>query len=269
MHLFFHIAFYGYNYRGWQSQRKGLSIQEAIEKVLCTIFQQKIIIHGCGRTDAQVSASQYFFHTTIKNYVDNNTLFRVNKLLPKDIVVLDIIPTDKRAQAQFHAKSRTYEYYIHANKNPFLEKYSTYYSIKKLDLLLIAKALEIIKKQSNFKSLCKTPDKHSSTICKIQTADLYYCKDEQRVKIIFTADHFLKNMIRIIVKKLIEIGERKLSLKDFETTLKNAAAFKSVKTVHAQGLYLSKVVYPSLDIPNKFSEYDKTQWKLIKSQDKK
>jgi len=269
MRFFFHIAFHGYNYRGWQSQRKGVSIQETIENALSTVFQQKIIIHGCGRTDAQVNASQYFFHTTIKNYTDNNTLFRINKLLPKDIVVLDIIPIEKRAQAQFHAISRTYEYYIHGNKNPFLEKYSCYYPIKKPDLLLIAEALEIIKKQNDFKPLCKTPDKHSSTICNVSEANIYYCIEEDRIKLKFTADHFLKNMIRIIVKKLIEIGEGKLSIKDFELVLNNEKTFKSLKTFHAHGLYLSKVVYPNLDMPNRFSEYDRTQWKLIKNQDKK
>lgn len=263
MRFFFHIAFHGYNYRGWQSQKRGVSIQEAIQNALSTLFQEKIIIHGCGRTDAQVSATQYFFHTTIKNYFDNNTLFRINSLLPKDIVVLDIIPVDKRSQAQFHAQSRTYEYLIHGTKNPFLEKYSTFFLIEKLNLAAIGNAINLLHIYNDYKAFCKTPDKHDSTICKISEAKLFYNESENRLKIKISSDHFLRNMIRILVKKLIEIGEGKLSIQKFEDALNNNTPFTTIKMAPAKGLYLTKVCYPTIELPNKFDDLNAINWKMI------
>ena len=63
MRYFLHIAYSGINYRGWQMQKGGVvSVQEIVEKNLSQVFKQPIFVIGCGRTDAQVHASQYFLH---------------------------------------------------------------------------------------------------------------------------------------------------------------------------------------------------------------
>jgi len=56
-------------------------------------------------------------------------------------------------------------------------------------------------------------------------------------------------MIRIIVGKLLNIGKGKLSLNEFESYLITKETPKLIIPAYPQGLYLSKVNYPYLDIP--------------------
>jgi tRNA pseudouridine38-40 synthase len=56
-------------------------------------------------------------------------------------------------------------------------------------------------------------------------------------------------MIRIVMGKLLEIGAGVLSVYDFEQYLIRRETPKTIIPVYAQGLYLSKVTYPYLDLP--------------------
>ena len=82
MRYFFHIAYNGHNYSGWQKQPKVNSVQEVIESKLSQALKTPLTINGCGRTDAQVHASQFFFHVDIEEEWDFDLIFRLNKLLP-------------------------------------------------------------------------------------------------------------------------------------------------------------------------------------------
>ena len=62
-------------------------------------------IIGCGRTDAQVHASQYYFHSDLKEKLNparrEELCFILNKGLPKDIAIFDILEMPKNAHARF------------------------------------------------------------------------------------------------------------------------------------------------------------------------
>ena len=88
---FFHIAYKGTNYRGWQRQKNVITIQEIFEKSLKLVLKEDMPCLGCGRTDAGVHAAQYFFHINVKNEIKSDLVFILNKMLPKDIAVFDII----------------------------------------------------------------------------------------------------------------------------------------------------------------------------------
>mgnify|MGYP006155305183 CR=1 FL=1 len=136
MRYFLHIAFDGSKYRGWQRQPEVKSVQETIEKGLSKIFKQKIGISGCGRTDAGVHASQFFFHFDWDTSIEFDLKFILNKNLPKDIAIHDVIPVEKKQHTRFDAASRTYDYFIHFDKDPVLDSFSTLYQNEKLDFIL-------------------------------------------------------------------------------------------------------------------------------------
>jgi Pseudouridylate synthase len=117
---FFHIAFNGSNYRGWQRQSKAHNVQQVVEETLTKVLKVPTFTTGCGRTDAQVNASQFFFHVDIYREWDFDLLFRLNKTLPDDIAVYDILPVSHNQHARFDATARTYDYFIHTYKDPFL-----------------------------------------------------------------------------------------------------------------------------------------------------
>ncbi|MBI9054219.1 MAG: tRNA pseudouridine(38-40) synthase TruA [Bacteroidales bacterium] len=263
---FFHISYKGTNYRGWQRQKKVLTIQEIFETKLEQVFKYKIPCLGCGRTDAGVHAAQYFFHIDLKKEIDFDLKFRLNKMLPHDISVYDVIKMEQDYHAQFDASERTYDYFIHTYKEPFLSNQSSFYLFDELlDLKKMNQAVLMLLKYHDFKAFCKTPDKHDNTICNIKGVKLFKNDSGDRIRFQITANKFLKSMIRIIVYRLLEIGSDKLSVDEFEHFLVNKEPSKFNNLAYPQGLYLSRVKYEFLDITpkNDFSNILNNYWQVV------
>ncbi len=248
---FFHIGYNGHNYRGWQRQSIAVNIQEVVETTLSQILKTNITAVGCGRTDAQVHASQFFFHADIKEQWDYDLLFRINKILPDDIAVFEIIPVTDLAHARFDATQRTYDYFIHTYKDPFLGNLSSFYLERNLNLDKMRSATALLLRYNDYGGLCKTPSSYRTTICNVTTAGLYSDASGDKLRFQISANRFLARMIRIVVAKLLEIGRGDLSLEEFEDYLISRKTPKIIEPAYPQGLYLSKVVYPYLDIPSR------------------
>lgn len=249
MTYFLHIAYDGSTYRGWQFQSKVPSVQEAIEKALTQIFKTSISIHGCGRTDAGVHASQYFLHFEIDEIPDFDLKFRLNKTLPDKIAVFDVLKMTDGQHARFDVIARTYDYFIHFKKSPFLNKYSSYYELENLDITAMKQAVNLMPLYTNFKSFCNRPDVHNHTICQVKSAQLFFNTAQNRLRFTITADRFLQGMIRLSMAFLLEVGKGKLSLESFEKMLSEQLEMPK-KPARPQGLYLSKVEYPYLKMAN-------------------
>ena len=245
---FFHIGYNGFNYRGWQRQDKPGNIQEVIERRLGQILKTQVTAIGCGRTDAQVHASQYFFHVDIENEWDFDLLFRANKALPDDISFFDIIPVADLAHARFDAIERTYDYFIHTYKNPFITNLSSFYLEKNLDLDKMKQAATLLSKYNDYAALCRSPLTYKTTICNVTSSTLFADASGDRIRFQISANRFLGSMIRIIVGKLLDIGRGNLSVDEFEGYLISGKTPPIIKPAYPQGLYLSKVVYPYLEI---------------------
>ncbi|MDF2432121.1 MAG: tRNA pseudouridine38-40 synthase, partial [Mucilaginibacter sp.] len=119
MRYFFHIGYHGSAYSGWQKHAGILSVQDVLETRLSKLLKTTVNIVGCGRTDAGVHASQFFFHADIEREWNSDLFFRLNKILPDDIAIFDIIPMQGAVHARFDAVQRTYDYFIHTYKDPF------------------------------------------------------------------------------------------------------------------------------------------------------
>lgn len=113
------------------------------------------------------------------------------------------------------------------------------------------KALKLLLLYDDYRGFCTSPDKYEHTICKISSVDLYFDEAENHLQLQISANRFLSKMIRIIVGKLLKIGTGKLSLDEFESYLIERKTPEILDLVHPQGLHLSKIKYPFLDLPNK------------------
>jgi len=249
LRYFFHIAYKGTKYRGWQRQPNVISVQEALEDVLADVFGKKLAVSGCGRTDAEVHASQYFFHLDLEIAPTAETVFIINKRLPKDIAVYDIIEVGEKASARFDAIIRTYNYCIHFSKMPFNNDLSSLYEGLELDYSKMRSGLQLLMKYDDYRAFCKSPDSHNTTICHFKSAELF--EEENGIRLEFKANRYLKGMIRIIVYRLLELGKGKLSLEDFEYYLITKVSEAAVQSAYPQGLYLSHVLYPYLNLPTR------------------
>ncbi len=250
MRYFFHIAYLGTAYSGWQKHLNANTIQQVLESKLAQVLKVKIAINGCGRTDAGVHASQFFFHADLEIADTEILLFRLNKALPADISVFDIIQVAAKAHARFDAYLRTYDYFIHTYKNPFISNTSSFYRLKNLDTEQMQRGLQLLTLYDDYKAFCTSPAKYEHTICKVSSAGLYLDESEKHLQIQVSSNRFLSKMIRIIVGKILKIGTGDLSLDEFEYHLKSGITPAILDLAYPQGLHLSKVNYPFLNLPN-------------------
>ena len=249
MKYFFHIAYKGNRYRGWQRQPNVHNVQEVIETAISRILKTPITIMGCGRTDAQVHATQFFFHLEVEKEWDFDLLFRLNKLLPPDIAVFEIIPVTDSQHARFDAMQRTYDYFIHTYKNPFLSESSAFYGEQNLNLDEMKKGANLFLRHNDFKAFCKSPAKYKHTICHISSVILFRDAAGEKIRFQISANRFLSSMVRTMVGTLLEIGRGNFNVEELENSIAAKELPEFITPAYPQGLYLSKVNYRYLDIP--------------------
>ncbi|ASU34325.1 tRNA pseudouridine synthase A [Mucilaginibacter xinganensis] len=249
MRYFFHIAYHGTNYSGWQRHPGVSNVQEVLETALGKLLKVNVNINGCGRTDAHVHASQFFFHADIDRELDDEFFFRLNKILPDDVAVFDIIAMQGLCHARFDAVQRSYNYFIHTYKDPFLNTFSSLYLDPKLDLDKMNKAVDLLPLYNDYRCFCKMPDRNENTICNVSAAGLFVNSSGTKIRFNISANRFLSKMVRIIIGRLLDIGEGRMSVDEFEHYLINKETPKIIIPAYPQGLYLSKVTYPYLDLP--------------------
>ncbi|HON18351.1 MAG TPA: tRNA pseudouridine(38-40) synthase TruA [Salinivirgaceae bacterium] len=248
MRYFAHISYLGVNYCGWQRQPNHKTVQQTIEEALQRLLKIPVICIGCGRTDSGVHALQYFFHFDVKSEIPDDFLLKINKMLPDDIAIHHLYKTDSSNHAQFSVVERTYEYFIHISKNPYLNLISAYYPFQ-LNVAQMQKAVMLLPRYTNYFQFCKAPNRVDDYHCNVKEAKLYISKNENRIRFKITANRFIAAMNRIIVHRLLEVGRGKLSVEEFEHMLSNSAEPKVIRQAYPQGLHLTRVIYPFLNLP--------------------
>jgi tRNA pseudouridine38-40 synthase len=239
---FLALKYDGTNYHGWQIQDNANTVQAEVNKALSTLLQKEITVTGAGRTDTGVHAKELIAHFDIEEELDKNHLhFKLNTILPTDISCTWVKTVNKGAHARFSATSRTYEYWITPEKNPFLINKAYYFS-KTLNIDLMNQAAEILKKYTDFSCFSKSNTDTFTNNCEITYAHLE--KQGGILILTITANRFLRNMVRAIVGTLLDIGTEKISLKDLETIIQSKNRSNAGTSAPAHGLYLTEVNYP-------------------------
>ncbi len=248
MRYFLHLSYLGTRYRGWQSQPNVSSVQQHIEDKLAVILRKPTKIHPCGRTDAGVHASQFFAHINIEQNIDFDLVYKLNSLIPNDIIIHDLADVPARANAQLDATNRTYRYYFHTQKNPFITKLSSYFTYD-LDISKMERASQTIANYHDFESMCLQPHLHNHTNCQIKKINFHRAFCGTRFCFEITADRFLRGMIRLLMGRLVDIGREQLTLDAFVEAIETKKRVKYHTSAPPQGLYLAKVDYPFLSLP--------------------
>ena len=245
MRYFIEFAYKGTNYHGWQAQPNAITVQSVLGNAMETVLRQPIILTGAGRTDAGVHARQMFAHFDCETELNFEQLvYKINSLLPKDIVVYNFYNVSETAHARFDATKRTYEYYINTKKNAFQSNDSWYFQ-NNLNINLMNKACEILKTHTDFECFSKVNTDVNTFNCSIHCA--FWEQKNENLLLTISADRFLRNMVRAIVGTMINIGLEKVSLLQFESILKSKDRKKAGFSAPAEGLYLTKVEYDFLE----------------------
>lgn len=241
MRYFIDMSYVGTNYHGWQIQENSITVQQKLEESLLTLLGDKIKTIGSGRTDTGVHAFSQVVHFDFKRNFEDNFLYRMNAILPKDISINSMSAVNKNANARFDAISREYLYKINTHKNPFLKNRSLFYK-RKINLDLVNKACKILIDSSDFQSFSKVNTEVNNFKCTINFAR--FIKVDDNLNFSISSNRFLRGMVRSIVGTLLEINEKKISLEDLKRIIKNKDRAGAGASVLPCGLYLSKVNYP-------------------------
>ena len=242
MRYFMILSYKGTNYHGWQIQPGTPTVQEALNRALSTLLREEIQVVGAGRTDTGVHASFYVAHFDTCQSLEypEQTVYKLNRILGKDIAVSRIYPVATDKHARFSAVSRTYQYFIDKNKNPFTCEYA--WKVYPLpDIRLMNEACQVLFEYRDFTSFSKLHTDVKTNNCIIMDA---HWKDTEK-QLVFTikADRFLRNMVRAIVGTMVEIGQGKLTLADFRRIIESRNRCNAGTSVPGHALFLCHVDY--------------------------
>ena len=242
MRYFITLSYDGTRFHGWQIQPNGISVQGELQRALSLLLRQEVQVVGAGRTDAGVHARMMVAHFDADHEVDGPQLtYKLNRLLPHDIAVAAVERVSDDLHARFSATSRTYYYYMHTRKSPFLRHYSwlTHYA---LDFEAMNRAARLLLGYEDFASFCKSHTDVKTTLCRVTRAQWVRLSDsEWRFEI--TANRFLRNMVRAVVGTLVEVGRGRLSLDDFRRVVEGRRRTDAGESMPACALFLEKIEY--------------------------
>lgn len=243
---FIRLSYNGSPFHGWQSQPNAVSVQETLEKALSMILRSAVKIVGAGRTDTGVNARVMIAHFDVEDAILEPSLLvrKLNSIVGRDIAIYEIFPVHNDAHARFDAVSRTYKYFTHNLKSPFLYPFSWQCSFH-LDFDLMNKAAKELLKYDDFTSFSKLHTDVATNICKI--TDALWTREGEQYVFTITADRFLRNMVRAIVGTLVEVGKGKITVDDFCRIIESKDRCNAGTSMPGNALFLWNIEYPYLN----------------------
>ena len=241
------IQYDGTRYKGWQVQNSTeMTIQGKLQKVLEEFAGHPVEVIGSGRTDAGVHASGQVANFLVEeDYSKEEILEYLNRYLPMDIAVTEIEKVDERFHARFHATSKTYVYRIHTSliPNVFERKYAYTYT-ENLDVVEMRKAAAHMIGEHDFMAFCGNKKMKKSTVRQVFSIEIEELPGE--IRIAYTGDGFLQQMIRIMTGTLIEVGNGTKSASEIPRIIESKNREMAGYTVPPEGLMLKQVNYAAV-----------------------
>jgi tRNA pseudouridine38-40 synthase len=236
---FIEVAYKGSRYSGFQVQENADTIQSEVEKAFSTLHRQAVPFTGSSRTDAGVHALQNYFHFDYEAVVNPNLVYKMNAILPDDIVVRSFHAMPPEAHSRFDAVSREYEYRIVRVKNPFL-KGMAYRFPYTVDMDRMNEAAGIVTQQSNFFAFSKTNTQVKNFICQVEVSR-WHLQDGLMIYNI-KGNRFLRGMVRLLTASLLKVGRGHWTVDEFAALFGSEG--KCGYSVPSDGLFLKAVNYP-------------------------
>ena len=245
MRVFFDLSYRGEPFHGWQVQPGVVTVQSVIEDALSKLVRQKVDIVGAGRTDAGVNARQMIAHCDLPDGFDIGARFlsSLNSLVGRDIAIHSVREVAPDSHARFDATERTYRYFVHTGKNPFMRELS-WYTFHQLDFDAMNRAGNLILGRRDFTSFSKLHTDVKTNICDLRTASWHrFDDDSTRWYFEISADRFLRNLVRAVVGTLVDIGRGKFSPESILEVLEAQDRCVAGTSMPAGPLFLWEIKY--------------------------
>ncbi|MBL0225169.1 MAG: tRNA pseudouridine(38-40) synthase TruA [Geobacteraceae bacterium] len=238
------IEYDGTCYSGWQRQPNGLAIQQVIEEALCQLLGEKVEVRSSGRTDAGVHARGMAaaFKTSanlpLKAFVEGT-----NRFLPPDIAILDAIevPNSFKPIGDALAKHYRYTILLSSVRSP-LHRLHVWHLREQLHLEAMKAAAASFVGRHDFAAFRASNCAARTTIRRVDSVEISLQGDILLIDVV--GGGFLKNMVRVMVGTLVDIGRGRFTPEHIAWLLQDGDRKKAGATAPACGLCLIKVYYP-------------------------
>jgi tRNA pseudouridine38-40 synthase len=259
------FEYLGTAYAGWQWQDNALSIQEVAEKALQKLVNHKVRLTASGRTDSGVHALFQPAHGDVATRMEDVQIWRgLNAVLPKDIAVRGVATVPAGWDARQCAIRKTYRYTILNREEPSVFLRGRVWHFKnRLDMAPMIRAAANLLGQRDFSSFRSAGYSGDSPIRRIMEIRIWRERAEDEigrlapappyagggrgdgslVLLSFTADGFLKQMVRNMVGTLVEVGKGKLAPEAMAAILEAKDRQAAGPCAPAEGLCLLSVEY--------------------------
>jgi len=238
---FLEVSYKGSNYSGFQSQKNANSIQAEVEKAFSVLHREKIVLTGSSRTDAGVHALQNFFHFDFENALHPQFVYKLNAILPEDIVIKGVKPVAGDAHCRFDALAREYKYFIYRQKDPFLKDRAFYYPYN-ISMENLVQAAAIVSEYEDFTSFSKRNTQVKTFICQIRQSGWHV----ENGSLVYTikANRFLRGMVRALTATMLRAGRGTIDLSQFRKIIEAKDCTQASFAVPPHGLFLVAVDFP-------------------------
>ncbi|MEO5667857.1 MAG: tRNA pseudouridine synthase A [Bdellovibrionota bacterium] len=230
------LEFDGSLFCGWQLQSeeheaRTSSVQGEMERALRIFCRspERVMVQGCGRTDAGVSAREFFMHcdlpesTSVPNTQSDLEKLRhsLNGILPEGVAVTRAESADEKFNALHDVRWKTYEYALLLRRaKPTLDRATSYWipeAPENFDIEEVRKTLAVFTGRHDFKAFAASDHTAQTTVREIFRAELVRenvsagepSTEAARLRLRFTGEGFLKYMVRTLSGTLVEVGQGK------------------------------------------------------------
>ena len=242
------IEYDGAGFCGWQSQKQGCGVQDALAAAFEKFCGEQVVVYGAGRTDTGVHARGQVGHVVLAKETDAATLCKaVNQhLKPKAVAVLAAEKVGADFDARFSATQRRYCYRFIARPAPLgLDRGRVWHLPQKLNVTAMQEAAAVLVGSHDFSTFRSVHCQAASPIKTIDAIEITECDGQngQEVLLHVAARSFLHNQIRSFAGALKWVGEGKWSAKDVQTALVACDRASCPPVAPPEGLTFMQVDY--------------------------
>ncbi|WP_319583112.1 tRNA pseudouridine(38-40) synthase TruA [uncultured Pseudodesulfovibrio sp.] len=239
------VAYEGTDFCGWQVQPADRTVQGELERALATILGDEVRVHGSGRTDSGVHALGQTVHFDIPDDRPNFPWRRsLNAILPRDVRVIDAGRAGDDFHARYGAESKTYEYCLwHEREFCLPQRRRFVWNCGKVDFARMEQAAAVLMGEHDFAAFQNVGTDVGSTVRTITDISRHEGLTAYESVWRFSADGFLKQMVRNLVGCLVACGRGKIDVDEVRAILASGDRTLAPATVPPQGLTLVRVEY--------------------------
>jgi len=237
------IEYEGTKFAGWQVQASGRTVQGVLLDALRkTVGEREIDLQGAGRTDAGVHALAQVASLRCRQALRREMMLQaLDRELPADVAVLDLVPAPPGFHARHDATGRAYIYQITRRRSAFGKRVS-WWVREQLDVTRMARAAAAFVGRHDVRAFTKRPGEQDTTVVEVERCEVAEAADCVLVRMV--ASHFLWNQVRRTVGALVAVGRGESAADDVPAWFAGKPSPPAL-SAPAAGLFLAAVRFPN------------------------